>query len=238
MRIQAIIYNSVRLVPVLKLLRKIIMSMLEKEYDLQDIRLLEEQPGDIAIMVWRPRQDSLIIGNSNHASKSINVDLAERDNISIYKRMSGGETVLLTDKMMIISAVLKHSELGGSKTIFQTINQLIIDALKGFGCQDAVYRGISDIAIGQKKILGSAMYKGKDTIFYHAVLNLAEDVDYISRYILHPERETDYRKGRNHKEFVTSLKDEGFDIDFDQLKRKIERNFMMHYLEKELVIYN
>jgi lipoate-protein ligase A len=207
-----------------------------KQYNLQDIKLLEEQPGDISLMIWQPEKPVIVIGKSNLPEKSVNLELTEKDGVEVLQRMSGGETVLLSPKTMIISTKIRHTELGGSKSIFKTVNQLIINALEFFGCHEAVYRGISDIALGQKKILGSAMYKGKDYLFYHAVLNLAEDIDNIAKYILHPEREPDYRKGRNHKEFVTSLKEEGYDIDYLALKKQIERNFMMHFKDKELVI--
>ena len=42
---------------------------------------------------------------------------------------------------------------------------------------------ISDIAIGDKKILGSSMYRKKNTIFYHAVLNVSESITEISKHL-------------------------------------------------------
>jgi lipoate-protein ligase A len=34
----------------------------------------------------------------------------------------------------------------------------------------------------------------------------------MSKYIKHPSKEPDYRQGRSHDEFVTSLQQQGFDI--------------------------
>ncbi len=205
-------------------------------YNLQDTKLLEEQPGDVSVMVWQPEKPVIVIGKSNSPEKSVNLELTEKFGVEVLQRMSGGETVYLSPNTMVISTKIRHTDLGGSKSIFKSVNQLIINALEFFGCHEAVYRGISDIALGKKKILGSAMYKGKDYLFYHAVLNLSEDIETIAKFILHPEREPDYRQGRSHKEFVTSLKDEGYDIEYSALKKQIERNFMLHFKDNEVVI--
>jgi len=42
------------------------------------------------------------------------------------------------------------------------------------------------------------------------VLNISEPVDTIESYLSHPKREPDYRQGRNHLDFVTSLLREGY----------------------------
>ncbi|MCK7539718.1 MAG: hypothetical protein MZV63_56820 [Marinilabiliales bacterium] len=46
-------------------------------------------------------------------------------------------------------------------------------------------------------------------LVYHAVLNLGEGTDVFERYLRHPRREPDYRQGRLHSEFVTSLEGGG-----------------------------
>ena len=75
------------------------------------------------------------------------------------------------------------------------------------------YKGISDIAIKDKKILGSAIYRSKDKIFYQAVLNVSENPQLFDKYLKHPKKEPDYRNGRLHSDFVTSFHAEGYVID-------------------------
>jgi lipoate-protein ligase A len=90
--------------------------------------------------------------------------------------------------------------------------------LENIGVQHVNYRGISDVAINSRKILGSSIYRKRKAVFYHAVLNISEPVETIERYIKHPTKEPDYRKGRSHKEFVTSLYNEGYTFTVSQLK--------------------
>jgi len=47
-------------------------------------------------------------------------------------------------------------------------------------------------------------------LLYHAVLNLGEPASTFERYLKHPSKEPDYRKGRSHSDFVTSLKEKGY----------------------------
>jgi lipoate-protein ligase A len=108
---------------------------------------------------------------------------------------------------------------------FKLINNAIIEALSGLGIKNIGNKGISDISIGEKKILGSSIYRKQQVLFYHAVLNISEPVENISLYLKHPKKEPDYRLGRDHEEFVTSLHKEGYIITFKVLSNQIQQTF-------------
>jgi lipoate-protein ligase A len=67
------------------------------------------------------------------------------------------------------------------------------------------------------------MYLKNNILFYHAVLNVKEDISIISKYLRHPKREPDYRAGRDHREFVTSMWAEDYKIDIQQLISAIHK---------------
>lgn len=195
-----------------------------KKYDLSDSYLFENQVDNISIKIWIPEYNCIILGRSNIPTDSLFIENIANDNILVYKRPSGGETVILTPNTLVISIALKQSNFKGGKSYFKVINSRIIDTLKGYGIDNLNYRGISDIAINDVKILGSALYQNKDVVFYHAVLNVSETTDLMERYIKHPSREPDYRKNRNHDDFVTSLVKEGYDIDTSSLIFELEKS--------------
>jgi lipoate-protein ligase A len=91
------------------------------------------------------------------------------------------------------------------------------------GIENLNSKGISDLSIGDKKIMGSSMYLKGNDLFYHAVLNVSEEVSLISKYLKHPKKEPDYRKGRPHNEFVTSLHAEGYYIDVDVIMDSVRK---------------
>ncbi len=175
------------------------------------------------VSVWRPERTFLVIGQSNDAERSLKTDLVLRDNILVYKRPSGGEAVIITPNTLVISLVFKTDKLLNPKEYFAKINQAIIAALQHNGVEDLHQKGISDIAIGEKKIAGSSIYRKPDKVFYHAVLNVSEKPEVIARYLLHPQKEPDYRQGRDHSEFVTSLAEEGYMIDPEILRYDLEK---------------
>lgn len=66
-------------------------------------------------------------------------------------------------------------------------------------------------------------------VFYHAVLNVSETPEFIGRYLKHPSREPDYRSGRRHEDFVTSVHQAGFQIPIEDILVEIR-----HILDKKL----
>jgi lipoate-protein ligase A len=123
--------------------------------------------------------------------------------------------------MLVIALKLPTNSLDKIHDAFIVANDLIKSALQKLGVEHIRSRGISDICIGEMKILGSAIYKKPDSVFYHAVLNVSEDVQLIDRYLKHPKREPDYRKGRNHTAFVSSLWEQSYTMDISALKKAI-----------------
>ena len=194
-------------------------------YNLPDASLIDIEATTPAWFFWKPDRSYLVLGQSNKVEKSIYTEKAQRDKVTILKRPSGGESVILTPGTLVIAVRLITEKMENPQVSFRKINKLIIRSLMALGVKDLYYKGISDVSIGEKKILGSSIYRKKNLVFYHAVLNISEDISLIGKYLQHPGREPDYRKGRKHTEFVTSLKEKGYMIDPDKLIDKLEEVF-------------
>lgn len=192
-------------------------------YNLPDIQLLEQQSNQF--LVWIPDKTYIVLGASNHPEKALNAANVIRDQITIMKRPSGGQTVVLTPDNLIISAVFFNQKALQPKEVFNSINQLIICVLEQAGITNLALKGTSDIAISGKKILGSSIYRSKNALLYHAVLNLGEPASTFEKYLKHPSREPDYRAGRSHTEFVTSLREKGFSDNYQQLASELSESF-------------
>lgn len=182
-------------------------------YNLPDEALMDSLADEADYLVWRPEKTVLVLGQSNELEKSVHTSLAEADQVEVMKRPSGGESVILSPQTLVISVRLISDKLENPSVYFKQINGSIMDSLHSLGVQKLAYRGISDIAVEHKKILGSSIYRKKRMVFYHAVLNISEDTALISKYLKHPGKEPDYRQGRSHKEFVTSLHEAGYHLD-------------------------
>ncbi len=191
-------------------------------YDLPDIGIMESL-AKFDSYVWQPDGTYIVLGRANSEESSVYSENAIRDNVKIYKRPSGGESVVLTPNMIIFSLKLNILRLSKPRDIFKVINNQLISSFNEVGINNLDSRGISDLSINNKKILGSSMYLKNNILFYHAVLNVKEDISVISKYLRHPKREPDYRAGRDHKEFVTSIWAEGYEIEIPILINSIHK---------------
>ena len=189
-----------------------------KKYDLPDFDIMHDQETPSGHFLWVPDDVYVVLGNSNKPHENLNEDKITEDGVQVYKRPSGGETVVLTPNTLVISIKIMQDKFADPQRYFRYFNQKIIQGLENAGVQNVNYRGISDVAINSRKILGSSIYRKRKAVFYHAVLNISEPVETIERYIKHPTKEPDYRKGRSHKEFVTSLHNEGYPFSVEQLR--------------------
>ena len=193
--------------------------MLEiRKYDLPDISIFYDEELENDFFLWVPDDFYVVLGNSNKPEHNLIEKNIRDDDVIVYKRPSGGETVILTPRTMVISIKMTQDHFSNPSTWFRYFNQKIIDALTSLGVENLYYRGISDVAIDDKKILGSSIYRRRKVLFYHAVLNVSESVDTIARYIKHPTKEPGYREGRDHHEFVTSLHAEGYSLSMKQVR--------------------
>jgi lipoate-protein ligase A len=146
-----------------------------------------------------------------------------KDGIPVYKRPSGGESVVLSPRMLVVSILKRGDNFRAPGLYFRAYGEKIIRALESLGVVNLRVDGISDICIGDKKVVGSSIYRNKDFVFYHGVLNVSEGADMLERYLKHPRREPGYRKGRPHSEFVTSLTKEGYKLDTEKIKQRISQ---------------
>ena len=195
-----------------------------RSYDLEDFSIFHsDKESDFCI--WRPDKTYIILGRSNRiVEDSVHVNKAIENGVEIYKRPSGGEAVILTRNTLVISVKLPIDNTIKTHHYFKLMNNSIIAALTELGTKQLSNKGISDISIGMKKILGSSIYRKQKTIFYHAVLNVSEPIETISMYLKHPTREPDYRRGRNHHEFVTALKQEGYEFTIGELINQLNKS--------------
>jgi lipoate-protein ligase A len=200
--------------------------MLEvKKYDLPDLDIINDDEKPSGYFFWIPDDYYIVMGNSNKPAENLDYENILKDRITVYKRPSGGETVILTPNTLVVSIKVTLDRFMNPSRHFRYFNNKIIEGLQTLGIENLFYRGISDVAIGNKKILGSSIYRKRKILFYHAVINVSEPVETIEKYIKHPTKEPDYRKGRKHGEFVTSLHEAGYKLNFDQLKSALSQRF-------------
>ena len=202
-----------------------------RDYDLTDLELIQDKQSTFRFLIWQPEATCVIIGRSCKPETSVRLDKALQDGVPVIQRPTGGMAVLLSPNMLIVSVIRNGTNLPASAKFFQIYNHGIINGLKMLGVDNITSAGISDIVVNNRKFVGCAIYRNPKQVFYHAVVNMAESPELIERYLTFPERVPEYRAGRSHREFVTSLAEQGYHFDFALLSRVLEKQFANISLE-------
>ena len=167
---------------------------------------------------WEAQELVVVLGRGNKAVTEVYEERCKADNIPILRRRGGGGAVVLSPGVLVLSLVTHVKQRYHFKEYFWQINEYIIEALMKAGLTELEQRGISDICLRRRKILGSSMYHGKDILFYTASLMVSNDLQLLERYLKHPSKEPDYRQGRTHRDFVTNIQQEYPEIQFQTIK--------------------
>lgn len=168
---------------------------------------------DLYVFTYEQKGTEVVHGPSCRINDEINVDACRMDNVRIIARRGGGGTVVLSEGMCITIVVGKRNG-RYALPIFNSIHQSMIAVLSDAGINGCECRGISDIAVNNKKVLGSSLYLGTkpDYFYYQSSFMIGSDISLISKYLKYPPKEPDYRNKRDHEEFCTTLFREGYTI--------------------------
>lgn len=200
------------------------MALIEPlSYDHDDalvLRTRNEGTPQIAVYGWET--PAVVIGRGGKQELELNLDTIDADGVPVYKRPGGGCAVVLDPGNLIVSLTWPLPGLGAITSSFAAASAWLIDALAACGIPDVKQRGISDLAIGDRKIGGSCIWRSKGLLYYSTTLLVDPDLDLVERYLLHPPREPDYRQGRLHRDFMGSLARLGLAQTPQGLARKLE----------------
>ena len=116
--------------------------------------------------------------------------------------------MLQTDGVLNYSLTAPRPAASNVRAIFTVGQCLLIDALDRLGVR-AQPRGISDVVVADRKISGNAQASRWGGLLLHGTMLCDIDFDVMEACLRHPPREPDYRHGRGHRAFMTTLRHEG-----------------------------
>ncbi|MDD2371828.1 MAG: hypothetical protein PHQ32_07510 [Firmicutes bacterium] len=161
---------------------------------------------DMFINIEYQNNTSVVLGRVTPHTSDVNSENCKTDNISIFRRKGGGGAVLLFPGVTIISCSFKkdHRVVDLMKCLDVAVEK-IKEGILNYIQIPLEIRGNGDLCIEDKKILGSSIYSTKEYITYYCTLIIRGNINSISKYLTHPSKEPDYRKGRSHENFITTI---------------------------------
>jgi len=144
--------------------------------------------------------------------KEIILDRCAQDHVPVWRRRTGGGTVVLSAGIVVTVIVGNREGPFGAPRYFTMIHEAMIGLLSREGVPPLRHDGISDLSCNNRKILGSSLYLGTSPAmyYYQSSLLVDSDLSLLPRYLHHPPREPQYRQQRSHSDFCTTLAREGY----------------------------
>ena len=194
------------------------MDIHDKLYEM----VSDEKP--LLYELWEPNDIAVVLGYSQKAIDEVNIVNCITDHIPILKRRGGGGAVVLMPGILCITISFKSNAHFSPYYFFKKINLFIIKLLEEqYLIPQLFFKGISDITINNAKILGCSIFKSRNKFHYQGSLLVNPELTKIAKYLRHPTKEPDYRAGREHTDFVTSVHARGYDIPLDELKNTLDK---------------
>lgn len=174
------------------------------------------------VWLWEATRTECVLGAGTPLG-DVRLELCAADGVPVYRRRGGGGAVVLSPGCLIVTACYDARRKRFPTQWIPAIAGAVARALQGLGLAEAAVRDLGDVALGERKVLGSSLYVSREAALYQGSLLVDPDLALMDRYLPHPSREPAYRRGRPHHEFVTSLAREGYRGGTADLKQALER---------------
>ena len=192
-------------------------------YDLDDALLPAARgAGTPQLKIYRYDRVAVVVGRGGDPQREVDLAAADRSGVPVLRRAGGGCAVVLDRGNLVISLALPLPGLGAIRSAFNAISGWLIAGLSSCGVSQVAQRGISDLAVADRKLGGSCIYRTRGLLYYSSTLLVAPDLTLIEQLLPHPVREPDYRRGRPHRDFLTSLAKLGVEDDPQEFRRRLE----------------
>lgn len=169
----------------------------------------EARDGDETLVFWEPQTTFVVVGYANKVATEVNLDACQKRGVPVFRRCSGGGTVVQLPGGLNYSLLLRISETGPTRSI-SAANQFIMEKnsraiAELLPASGISVRGHTDLCVGSLKFAGNAQRRRKHFLLFHGTLLLNCDVKSISELLPMPSLQPEYRSARPHADFVTNL---------------------------------
>ena len=174
-----------------------------------DEALLEAgEAGEISaegvLRFWEADAPFVVLGYANKVASEVN----PAAKLPVLRRCTGGGSVLQGPGCLNYSLVLPVTAAPQLANITQT-NCFIMkrqrDALAALVRGKLTVEGYTDLALDRRKFSGNSQRRKMRWLLFHGTFLLQCDFGFMSKVLLPPPREPEYRKGRPHSDFLTTF---------------------------------
>lgn len=169
----------------------------------------ENSGGEEVLVFWESASPFVVLGYTQSAAREANLEECARKKIPIFRRISGGGTVVQGRGCLNYCLVLRVENRSETANLSAT-NAFVMNqtraALQTLTTRKIEVRGISDLAINGLKFSGNAQRRRRKFLLFHGTVLYDFDLELLNRVLEMPSRQPEYRLARSHRDFVTNLR--------------------------------
>jgi lipoate-protein ligase A len=168
----------------------------------------DQGTGGEVLRFWEPSEYFVVVGFSNKFALEADEAVCKKESVGIYRRCSGGGTVLQGPGCLNYTLVLKidgNDAIGNITAANCHIMGRHRDALSALLSKPVRIEGHTDLALDGLKFSGNAQRRKRHALVFHGTFLLNFNLALIAKFLPMPSRQPDYRKARPHELFLTNL---------------------------------
>ena len=160
------------------------------------------------LRIWEPATAFVVLGYANRMAEHVDVAACRTLRIPIFRRASGGGAVVQGPGCLNYSVAIRHDGRGpfaalrGAMAHVLERHRTLLAQLTGRAVELA---GLSDLAIGGRKVSGNAQRRKRHAALVHGSFLLSLDVSLVEAVLPMPARQPAYRGQRPHRDFLMNL---------------------------------
>jgi lipoate---protein ligase len=167
----------------------------------------DAERGGPVVRFWEPAGYAIVLGASCRIGDDVRIDACRADGIPIWRRSSGGGTVVVGPGVVCVTVILPESAAPGLTAVDQAhgyVLDWLARAIRQAGPPVTV-AGRGDLVLFDRKCGGSAQRRLKHWFMVHCSILNDFPIERIVRYLAIPRRQPEYRQGRDHHDFLSNL---------------------------------
>ncbi|HXC36490.1 MAG TPA: hypothetical protein VNV43_11490 [Candidatus Acidoferrales bacterium] len=176
----------------------------------------EKNGGDGILRFWESPETFVVVGYANKIAAEVNIVRCASAKIPIFRRCSGGGTVLQGPGCLNYALILPIGEnsplsgISGANKYIMDRNLETIQSIAGKSL-DIKVQGHTDLAAADgsppvfRKFSGNSQRRHKAFLLFHGTFLLNFNLEAIGKFLIFPSRQPDYRADRSHGDFLRNL---------------------------------
>jgi lipoate-protein ligase A len=178
-----------------------------------------EAGGGEILRFWEPREYFVVVGYANKVETEVNVAACAAKHIPIFRRCSGGGTVLQGPGCLnytLILQIASHpplASISGANQFIMERNCKAVQLAIGHRPSAISVRGHTDLALdsrpstpdNQRKFSGNSQRRHKRALLFHGTFLLDFNRPRVNEFLRMPSKQPNYRNHRSHLDFLANL---------------------------------